>query len=162
MAASSSDAGVVASVSGSAVGSSYSINVTQLAQSQKSRSDAQTSSTDALGKSGNLSIKIGSGAATTIAIAATDSLTDIATKINQQGLRVSASIVNAGGSYRLSLQGLDTGAASAFTVTEDAGASVGLSTTANTYQTAQDAKLTIDGLEPLKVTIGEREGEFKS
>lgn len=145
MAATSSDTGIVASVSGSAIGASYSVNVTQLARAQKTRSDQQTSSDTALGQAGNLTLQIGSGNPTTIAIAATDTLTDIATKINQQGLRVSASIVNAGGSYSLSLQGLDTGAQSAFTVSEGAGVSLGLASAANTYQTAQDAKLTIDG-----------------
>jgi len=61
-------------------------------------------------------------------------------------VRVSAGIVNAGGSYRLTIQGLDTGAANSFTLTETSGLSLGLATPANTYETAQDAQLKVDGL----------------
>lgn len=146
MAATSSDTGIVASVTGSATPSSYAINVTQLAKAQKSRSDAQASATTALGQAGDLTLQIGSGTATTVSIVATDTLADVVSKINKTGLRVSASLVNAGGSYRLQLQGLDTGAANAISVTEGAGVTLGLNKPANVVQAAQDANLTIDGL----------------
>ena len=146
MAASSSDPSIVASVTGNATASSYSIDVTQLAKEQKSRSDAQTSATTALGKAGDLTFQIGSGAPTTVSVVATDSLTDVVNKINQTGLRVSASLINAGGSYSMQLQGLDTGAANAVTVTEGTGIALGLNKATNQVQAAQDAKLTIDGL----------------
>lgn len=146
MAATSSDSAVVATVTGSAARSSYNVSVTQLAQAQKTRSDAQASATTARNESGTLSIQVGSGAAFDVAITATDTLSDIAMKINQSGARVSASIIDAGGSYRLSVQGLDTGAANAITFTEGGALSLGLSSGANTYEVAQDAQLTVDGL----------------
>jgi len=146
MGATSSDGAVVASITGGPASSSYDVSVIQLAQGQKTRSDAQPSATTARSESGSLSIEIGSGAAVDIAIATTDTLTDIAAKINQSGARVSASIIDAGGSYRLSVQGLDTGAANAITFTEGGTLSLGLSSAANTYEAAQDAKVTIDGL----------------
>ncbi len=52
--ATSSDTSVVPSVTGSAVPSSYAIEVSQLARVQKSRSDAQASATTALGQAGSL------------------------------------------------------------------------------------------------------------
>ncbi|MBX3258188.1 MAG: flagellar filament capping protein FliD [Labilithrix sp.] len=145
MAASSTDSGVVATVTGSAVASSFSVEVTQLARAQKTRSDAQSSATAPLGQAGDLEIAT-DGGTVTVSILPTDSLADIASKIGQSGARVSAAVVNAGGSYRLNVQGLDTGAAKAFTFTETGGLSLGLSTPANTYETAEDAALTIDGL----------------
>jgi flagellar hook-associated protein 2 len=146
MSATSSDTSIVGSVTGSAAAGSYSVNVTQLATAQKMRSDAQTSSTTALGQSGTLTLNIGTGTPLTINVSATDTLTDIAANINRSGGRVSAGIINAGGSYRLSLQGLDTGASNAMTVTEGGTINLGLSNPANVYQPAQDAKLTVDGL----------------
>ena len=146
MSATSSDGAVVASVTGVAASASYDVNVTQLAQVQKTRSNAQASASTALNESGALSIKVGSGAEVNVSISATDTLADIATKINQSGARVSASIIDAGGSYRLSVQGLDTGAANAIAFTEEGTLSLGLSSGANTYEAAQDAKVTIDGL----------------
>lgn len=146
MAASSSDTSIVGSVTGTATAGSYSVNVTQLAKAQKMRSDAQTSSTTALGQAGTLSLKIGTGDPLDIEVTATDTLTDIAAKINRTGARVSAGIINAGGSYRLSLQGLDTGASNSIAVTEGGSISLGLSDPANVVDSAQDAKLTVDGL----------------
>lgn len=148
----SSDPAIVPTVSGGATASSYSINVTQLARAQKMRSDAQASSTTALGQAGDLKLKVGSGDEITVSIASTDTLADVASKIGASGARVSASIINAGGSYRLSLQGLDTGAANAVTVTEGGSISLGLGSPANVVETAQDAKLTLDGLEITRPT----------
>jgi flagellar hook-associated protein 2 len=146
MAATSSDAGLVPSVTGLALQSSYTIDVTQLAKAQKSRSGSQVSASTALGQTGDLTLQVGSGSAVTVSVAATDKLTDIASKINQAGLRVSASVVNAGGSFRLIVQGLDTGAANAVSLTESNGLALGLGTPASTYEPAQDAVLTVDGL----------------
>lgn len=152
MAATSSDTGLVGSVTGTATAGSYSVNVTQLARAQKLRSDSQTSSTTALNQAGDLQLQIGSGDPITIAVTATDTLTDIAAKINRTGARVSAGIINAGGSYRLSLQGLDTGASNAITVTEGGSVNLGLSKPANVVEAAQDAKMTVDGLEITRST----------
>lgn len=152
MAASSSDTGLVASVTGSAAASSYSVEVTELARAQKTRSSAQSSATEPLGQAGDLTMRIGDGSPIAISVLPTDSLSDIATKIAQSGARVSAGVINAGGSYRLSIQGLDTGAANAIAFTESSGLSLGLSDPASTYETAADARLAIDGLEVTRAT----------
>jgi flagellar hook-associated protein 2 len=73
-----------------------------------------------------------------------DSLATIASEISSSGLPLSASVVYDGSSYRLQVQGLNTGAASAFSFNES-GFSLGLSNASNTYETAQDAQATVDG-----------------
>lgn len=151
-AATSSDGAVVASVGGAPATGSYTVEVTQLARAQKSRSDAQASATAALGQDGDLTIRIGGGDPITVSVVATDSLSDIAAKISQSGARVSATVLDAGGSYRLSIQGLDTGAASAFTIEESGSVSLGFAAPSSVIETAQDAKLTVDGLSVTRST----------
>ncbi|MBX3228810.1 MAG: flagellar filament capping protein FliD [Labilithrix sp.] len=146
MAATSSDTALVGSVTGSAAAGTYEVSVQQLAKAQKMRSDAQPSSTTPLGQAGTLSLQIGSGDPVDIEIVETDTLTDVAAKISRSGARVSAGIINAGGSFHLSLQGLDTGASNAITLTEGGSIDLGLTKPANLVDVAQDAKLTVDGL----------------
>ncbi len=140
MSATSSEAAVVASVSGAAVAGSYTIEVGQLARVQKSRTADYASPTTALGQEGELTITIGS-TSKNIPIASDDSLSTIASKIAGSGARVTASVISTGSGYRLSVQGLDTGAANAFSITED-GPSLGLAL----YEDARDAQVTVDGL----------------
>lgn len=146
---SSSDPTVVPTVSGSPSAGSYDVLVTQLAQEQRTYSDAQSSSTDDLNQTGTLSIQVGTGTKYDISVSATDSLTDIASAINKSGARVSASVLYDGnGGYRIQMRGLDTGAANSVKLTE-AGTTLGLDTTKNpdnTYQPAQNAKLTVDNI----------------
>ncbi len=145
MAATSSDTGIVASVTGAALPSSYTVNVTQLARVQKSRGAAETSMTDALNRSGDLTFQIGTGDPIAVNVLPSDSLADIATKINQTGARISANVVNADGTYHLTIQGLDTGNDNAFTITENS-VSFGFSNPSSVIETAEDARLTVDGL----------------
>jgi flagellar hook-associated protein 2 len=140
-AASSSSSSIVASANGSALPGTYQISVGSLASEQRTYSDPQASSTTALGHSGQLGISVG-GASANIDIASTDTLEDIASKINGSGLRVSASVINDGSQYRLQVRGLDTGAANAITFS---GTTLGLSTKGNTRQAATDAQITVDG-----------------
>ncbi len=143
--ATSSDAAVVTSTTGSANVGSYDIAVTALARAQKTRSTSFPSSTTALNLAGSLDLQVGTGTAVPVAVLATDTLTDIAAKITSSGAKVSASVVKDGTGSRLFIQGLETGAENAFTVTEN-GADFGFSASGSTYQTAQDAALTIDTL----------------
>jgi len=142
--ASSSDTGIVATVTGAASSGVYDFTVQKLAKEQRTYSNAQTSSTNPLGTAGDISIQVGSGAPTLVNVLATDSLTDIAAKINQSGQRVGASVLFDGTTYKLQVRGLDTGAANAITFGET-GTSLGLATPANTIQAAQDSQMTIDG-----------------
>lgn len=141
----SSEASVVASASGTAQAGSYDVQVTALASAQKLRGATQTSSSTALGMSGTLSVAVGSGTPVDVAVTATDTLGDIAAKLAKSGARISASVLYDGSAYRLSVQGLDTGAANAFTITQT-GLDLGLQVPGNVYQQAGDAQLTVDGL----------------
>ena len=149
--ASSSDASVVATTTGSAANASYAVTVEQLARAQKTRG-ASMQGTAALGMSGSLDIQVGSDISKlkNVAIVATDTLSDIASKIASSGARVAASVMNDGTGYRLVVQGLDTGQANAFTLGEN-GTTLGFGppgtpTAGSTYETAADAKFTVDGL----------------
>ena len=143
--AASTDTSVVTTASGGAQAGSYDVQITQLASIEKMRGTTQSSSTTALGMSGTMSITVGGNAAVQVTVAATDTLGDIATKLATSGARLSASVLYDGSSYRLSVQGLDTGAANSIAISQT-GFDLGLSDPANVYQPAADAKLTVDGL----------------
>jgi flagellar hook-associated protein 2 len=145
LAASSSDAGIVATASGSASIGSFSVEVTARARAQKSRSSTFASSSTALGMAGSLAIQVGAGAPVAVNVLTTDSLGDIAAKISSSGSRVSASVMHDGSTFRLLVQGLDSGAANAFTVNEN-GMPFGFGLADSTYETAQNAALKIDGM----------------
>ena len=156
--ATSSDAAVVATTTGSASNASYSVAVQQLARAQKTRSTTTASGSTALGMTGSLDLQVGSDPAKlkNVAIVATDTLADIASKISSSGARVSASVMNDGTGYRLIVQGLDTGAANAFTLGEN-GTSLGFGppgtpTVGSTYETAADAQFTVDGMAATSAT----------
>jgi flagellar hook-associated protein 2 len=148
--ATSSSSAVVASANGSALPSSFSVNVTSLAKEQRTYSATFASSSDALGQSGTLGLQIGTGTAVNLTIDASDSLDSIAAKINGAGLRVNASVFYDGSAYRLQVRGLDTGAANAVTFNEtgtllDLNGTGATTSSGKTVQSATDASLTIDG-----------------
>lgn len=149
--ASSSDTAIAVSAAGAASPGAYDINVTALAREQRTYSDPVASGTDALGKAGTLTLNVGAAAGVDVTITAEDSLSSIAQKINGSGGRVSASVLYDGSQYRLQVRGLDSGESNAITFGES-GLSFGLSTPANTAQTAQDAALTIDGIQVKRPT----------
>lgn len=144
--ASSSDAGVSATVSGAAVPGSFSVQVTSLAHEQRTKSNPQASSTDALAQAGSIVLTVGGGSAVSVSVDPGDSLAAIADNINKSGARVSAAVLYDGSQYRLTVRGLDSGAANAITIDEN-GVTLGLSDPANTYQAATDAKVLVDGNE---------------
>ncbi len=151
MGATSSSSSVAATAQGSPAPGQWNVTVNQIAQEQRTLSNGTASSTTALGLSGNLSIQVGSGSPTTIAVVSTDTLSDIAGKIISAGLRVQASMVYDGSQYHLLVSGLDTGAANGITFDESgltgSGYSLGLSDAAdNNIQSAQDAQLTVGGI----------------
>jgi flagellar hook-associated protein 2 len=125
------------------------IIVNQLARSQTSVSAPVADSAAPIGQ-GGMTLTAG-GQAFAITIDATnDSLNGLVSAINASGSGVSASLVNDTGGPRLVLKG-QTGAASAFTLTADAGADPGLSqfTTSGGMtqaQSAQDALFSVDGV----------------
>lgn len=140
--ASSSDAAVVANVTGAPSAGSFNVRVTQLAREQRSYSLGQSSSTAALNLAGPLTLQIGAGAQATVNVAATDTLTDIAAKINSSGQRLGASILYDGSQYKLQVRGLDSGLDNGIAFGGAIATSLGLDLTP--YQSAQNAILSVD------------------
>jgi flagellar hook-associated protein 2 len=149
--ATSSDSGVGASVGAGATPGSYSVQVMNLAHEQRTKSNTFASSTDPLGQSGSLTFAVGANGPVTVNVQSGDSLAAIADNINQSGARVSASVLYDGSQYRLMLRGLDTGAANAIAITES-GTTLGLASPANTYQSASDSLVKIDGIDVTRST----------
>jgi flagellar hook-associated protein 2 len=145
--ATSSNAAVDISADGTALPGAYKIEVGALATEQRTYS--ATFGSGALGQAGSFNITVG-GTTKTIAVVATDKLSDIASKVNAAGLRVTASVFNDGTNNRLQIRGLDTGAANAITFVEN-GTSLDLNGTGatdssgKTVQDAHDASVKIDG-----------------
>jgi flagellar hook-associated protein 2 len=153
--ASSSNSAIVASAAGNATAASYSVQVNALAREQRTYSAQFSSNSGPAGQTGSINVKVGtSGTPFTVNVAATDSLDTIATQINNNanaaGVRVNASVIYDGTGYRLSVRGLDTGAANAVTLTEtgtnfDLNGN-GSSPTGGRTIAAADASLTVDGI----------------
>jgi flagellar hook-associated protein 2 len=139
----SSSTAIAVSASGTAVPGSYSVTVSQLAKEQRTYSSAQTSASTALGQNGTLGITIG-GKTTSINIVGTDTLDQIASKINGADAAAGASVFYDGTSYRLQIRGQNTGADNAITFSQ-AGFDLGLNVAANTVQNAQNSIVQIDG-----------------
>jgi flagellar hook-associated protein 2 len=124
--ASNNTAAITGTATSSALASSFSVQVTALAQVQSLKSNPVTSGT-ALGSGGHLDIQVGqwsgtafnSGsnpAAVSVSVASTDTLSDIASKINNAGAGVSAVVVTSNGQDRLLIRGNTTGGASGFRI----------------------------------------------
>lgn len=172
LATSSNSAAVSVNVSGTTSATSFGINVQQLARGQSVASSVLGAAGTPVG-AGSMSIQLGtwsangtafapgSEAAKNVAIEATDSLSDIASKINGANAGVTATVLRDANGERLLMRSSTTGEESGFriNVTEDAGApglsrlafdpatapAVGMA--ANTAQYGQNAKATINGIE---------------
>ena len=108
---------------------SYALVVQNLATAQKRASDAYAS-TAAVGD-GALTLTVGANSAS-VAIGATDTVADIAAKINaaKDNPGVTATVVNGASGAQLLLSSSKTGVANGFSVSAGAGSSSGLSTLA--------------------------------
>lgn len=171
---SSNSAAVNATVTGYAAASSFSVGVSQLAKSQSTASTAVTAGT-ALGSAGTLTLQLGtwgvgnafaagSAASVDVAVTATDTLAQIAGKINDAGAGVIATVLTDASGDRLMLRSASSGESAGFRVlasdsngalTDGTGVSklaFDLSATtaygmgANAYQAGKDAKGTINGI----------------
>lgn len=95
----------------------HSLTVNSLAQATKIVSNTNASSSSALGKTGTFSIN-----GKSISIVATDSLTDISSKINAAGAGVTANVVNVGpNNYRMTLTGTTTGTINQISAVDNSG-----------------------------------------
>jgi len=143
--ASSSDAHVNVAASSGAVATLHDVRVQQLARGAINGS--RTFSSAAAGVLGTGSVTITTGTTTAqIDYGSTDSLADIADKINKAGVAASASVLFDGTSYRLMVASTGTGTAAAAKFV-DTGDSLALSSSANVKVAARDAIATIDGVD---------------
>ena len=147
----------VKAASGAATGS-YSLSVNRLATGEKLKS-ATFGATEPVG-AGTLTLTVG-GNSTDITVGSSDTISDVADSINKTGAGVMATIVNTGTNQVLMLKSTKTGASNSFTISvNDSDGnntdSTGLSRLSYTgtasnqmtlVQAAQDASLTIDGVD---------------
>ena len=140
----SSDSAIVPTVSGAPSPGSYDVQVDSIATEQRTYSSTQSSSTTDLGMSGTVSVQVGSGTSFDVAVETGDSLSEIASKINKSGARVSAAVLYDGTDYRLQVRGLDTGEANAVTLGET-GTALGLDDPANTFSRRRTRSSTSTG-----------------
>src|ERR1041384_5331208 len=110
--AASSDAHVTVAASSGAAATVHDVRVQQLARGQITASREFTSQDAGVLGTGSLTIGVGD-AAKTIEYGSTDSLADIASKINNSGAAASASVLFDGTSYRLMVASTATGTAAA-------------------------------------------------
>ncbi len=112
----------------SAVQGSYTIKVTQLAQSHQITNRAAkavaSATTDIVsGLSGTFTFRVGSGTDQTVSLSAAATIEDLKTAINDLGAGVTASVINTGSesspAYRLALTAVNTGAGNTITIVAD-------------------------------------------
>lgn len=135
-----------AAVQGGAPTGAYSIEVSALAQAQRTYSSAVSNAdTTGLFSAGTVTVSVG-GTSADVSVTASDSLNTLATKLNATGLRLSAAVIYDGTNYRMVVNGADTGSSNAITFSDPAGTGLGLDVPANTVVAAQNASVKIDGL----------------
>ncbi|NGZ08377.1 MAG: hypothetical protein CV088_03200 [Nitrospira sp. LK70] len=119
---------LTATGSSSAVPGSYTVKVTQLAQSHQitsraAKAVASTTTDIVSGGSGTFTFRVGSGTNQTVSLDATATIEDFKSAINDLGAGVTASVVNTGSegspAYRLVLTATSTGATNEVTIVAD-------------------------------------------
>lgn len=121
---SSSNTTLSGTMTGIAATGTYNIKVTQLAQAQTTvigggSSAVALAKDEAMGASGNIKLKMGA-VEKEISVSSSDTLTKIATKINEAEMGIQASVVtDVDGKERLMLRSKETGTDKAFTVDID-------------------------------------------
>lgn len=144
---SSSNSTISGTMTGIATPGTYNIRVTHLAQAQTTvvggAGGIALAKDQAMGAVGTIKLTMGTEIKD-IAITSSDTLTKIATKINEAGMGIQASIVtDVDGKERLMLRSKETGTDKAFTVDlSSAPTALGQ----NTTQNAQNAKVELNGL----------------
>ena len=144
---SSSNPTLSGTMTGIAATGTHNIQVTHLAQAQTTAlggaGGAALPKDKPMGAAGTIKLTMGTESKD-IAIESSDTLTKIATKINEAGMGIQASIVtDVDGKERLMLRSKETGTDKAFTVDLSAAPTV---LGQNTTQNAQNAKVELNGL----------------
>ncbi|MBU8922176.1 MAG: hypothetical protein KOO63_10205, partial [Bacteroidales bacterium] len=121
---------ITASVNGTAATGSYTLSVSQLAQSHQVASLEFVDKDETIVGTGTITINSGTASPVEIVIdASNNTLENVADAINSSGAGVQAVIVNVGGddaSYKLMLSGASTGADNLITIDEDLSGGTGL------------------------------------
>ena len=144
---SSSNPTLSGTMTGIAATGTYNIKVTHLAQAQTTAlggTDGSALAKDqTMGADGTIKLKMGA-VEKDISVSGSDTLTKIATKINEAEMGIQASVVtDVDGKERLMLRSKETGTDKAFTVDLSAAPTV---LGQNTTQNAQNAKVELNGL----------------
>lgn len=125
----------------------HDIEITQLAQAHRVRSETMVDRYSPVVSDGTITIQAGGHEAITVdvsAAAGNNSLRAIADSINEADEGVTASIVEDGTGSILVLRAEDTGTAHGLTISDDT--NLDLDEAANQLQAAQNAQLTVDGI----------------
>ena len=144
---SSSNPTLSGTMTGIAATGTYNIQVTHLAQAQTTAlggaGGIALAKDQAMGAVGTIKLKMGA-VEKDISVSSSDTLTKIATKINEAEMGIQASVVtDVDGKERLMLRSKETGTDKAFTVDLSAAPTV---LGQNTTQNAQNAKVELNGL----------------
>lgn len=143
--ASSSDAHVSIAASSSAAATVHDVRVRQLARAAVTSSRTFASADAGVLGTGSVTMTK-AGTPVTVGWSATDSLADIASRINDANAGVGASVLYDGTTYRLLVTANDTGTAAGVTFA-DAGDGLALSDPANVKVQPKDAIVSIDGID---------------
>ena len=151
---SSSNSTITGTMTGIAAPGTYNIKVTDVAQAQTTvlggAGGSALAKDQPMGTAGTIKLTMGTESKD-IAIESSDTLTKIATKINEAGMGIQASIVtNVDGKERLMLRSKETGTDKAFTVDLGSLSAVPPAPPVlgqTTPQTAQNAKVKLNGME---------------
>ena len=147
---SSSNSTITGTMTGIAAPGTYNIKVTQLAQAQTTvlggaggAGGIALAKDQAMGAAGTIKLKMGA-VEKDISVSGSDTLTKIATKINEAEMGIQASVVtDVDGKERLMLRSKETGTDKAFEVNLSAAPAV---LGQNTTQNAKNAKVELNGL----------------
>ena len=147
---SSSNSTITGTMTGIAEPGTYNIKVTQLAQAQTTviggtggAGGSALAKDQTMGADGTIKLKMGA-VEKDISVSSSDTLTKIATKINEAEMGIQASVVtDVDGKERLMLRSKETGTDKAFTVDLSSAPTV---LGQNTTQNAQNAKVELNGL----------------
>jgi flagellar hook-associated protein 2 len=142
--ATSSDSNISVSASSSALATSHSVRVQQLARAQVATSRTFASAGAGVLGAGSVGLTVGS-TTKSVSWTASDSLADIAQKINSADAGAKASVLYDGSAYRIVVTAEKSGTAAAVSFA-DGGDSLGLANPANITSSARDAILDIDGV----------------
>jgi len=131
---------------GTARAASYDVRVVSLVKEQRNYSATFASRSDDLNQAGTL--RLGQNGSTyDIQVEATDSLDEIAAKVNGSGAKIKASVFYDGSQYRLQVSGSEGGADGAFTMNDvSSSMALGFDAPDSKKQTAADAEILVDGL----------------